>query len=212
MNAIQERLYEFANQHGGLREVSRKMGRSDNYLGSYVYGASIPGNKLQEELRKLGCDIEWLMTGKETSTSPWEGLTGITVIGTNDPPEGTTTPLMLTPASCGEPSEVFEGIAAFVDVGRYHNKHTFYVEAKGESMTGAGITEGDLLLVDVEKEPRSGNIVLARLSDNVSVKRYKANGTAALLHPENPDYEPIPLSKHVRILGVVIRIDKYLPY
>lgn len=189
--------------------MSRKLGRSENYLGSYVYGDSIPGNKLQEALRKLGCDIEWLMTGEESRRSAWRGL-HLEVTGTKDPPKGTTADVMLSPAHCGDATEIFEGVSAQIDVTRYHNEHTFYVTARGESMTGAGIDEGDMLLVDVEREPKNGNIVLARIGDKVSVKRLRKNGEDTLLTPENPDYEPIPITKNIRILAVVMRVDKYL--
>ena len=60
-------------------------------------------------------------------------------------------------------------------------------------MTGAGILDGDLLAVHKTPEARNGQIVVARVDDEVTVKRYQRTSNAArvLLLPENADYEPI---------------------
>ncbi|MBI3259549.1 MAG: hypothetical protein HYZ54_08775 [Ignavibacteriae bacterium] len=205
--SVSARLIEFAETKGGLRSLSRLIGKSDNYLAPYAYGKSEPGHKLQAMLRDVGCDIEWLMTGKESNQRSWKGLS---IYGTNDPPPKTHAKLMLSPAHCGDPSEVDESIAAYIDVSKYHNKDTFYVQARGESMTGADINEGDMLLVDTAKEPKNGNIVLVRIGDRVSVKRLRKNGEEFLLAPENPDFDPIPVSGDTHILAVVLRADKWL--
>jgi len=59
------------------------------------------------------------------------------------------------------------------------------------SMRDAGIIEGDLLAVHRTAEARSGQIVVARLSDEVTVKRLRRRGSAVQLLPENPDFQPI---------------------
>ena len=61
------------------------------------------------------------------------------------------------------------------------------------SMRDAGILDGDLLAVHRSHEARSGQIVVARLSNEVTVKRFKRRGYAVQLLPENPDFEPIEL-------------------
>jgi repressor LexA len=58
-------------------------------------------------------------------------------------------------------------------------------------MRDAGILEGDLLAVHRSPEARSGQVVVARLADEVTVKRYRRRGHAVQLLPENPDFEAI---------------------
>jgi repressor LexA len=59
------------------------------------------------------------------------------------------------------------------------------------SMRDAGILEGDLLAVHRTPEARSGQIVVARLGDEVTVKRLRRRGAAVLLEAENPEFDPI---------------------
>jgi repressor LexA len=59
------------------------------------------------------------------------------------------------------------------------------------SMRDAGIFEGDLLAVHRTPEARSGQVVVARLADEVTVKRLRRRGHSVQLLPENPDFEPI---------------------
>jgi len=85
-----------------------------------------------------------------------------------------------------------------------HVDQTFYVEStlfqrqpdyllkvRGMSMRDAGIMDGDLLAVQATKEARNGQIVVARLGDEVTVKRLKRNKQVIELHAENPDYPTI---------------------
>jgi repressor LexA len=85
-----------------------------------------------------------------------------------------------------------------------HIEHTYYLEnslfkykpdyllkVKGMSMRDAGIMDGDLLAVQSSKEAKNGQIVVARLGDEVTVKRFKRNKNVIELHPENPDYQAI---------------------
>src|SRR3990170_829499 len=63
--------------------------------------------------------------------------------------------------------------------------------ARGMSMRDAGILDGDLLAVHSTPEARSGQIVVARLHDEVTVKRFQRRGPVVELVAENPDFEPI---------------------
>lgn len=188
------------------RAVAERLGVSEQAVSNWKKRQTIDWDLLHN--KAAGVDWDWLMTGHESKSSAWKGL-DMEVVGTKDPPKGTTADVMLSPAHCGDAAEIFEGVAAQIDIAKYHNEHTFYVVARGESMTGIGIEEGDMLLIDVEREPKNGNIVLVRIADKVSVKRLKKNGEEVLLTPENPEYEPIPLSKDVRVLAVVLRAEKW---
>jgi repressor LexA len=67
----------------------------------------------------------------------------------------------------------------------------YLLKVRGLSMRDAGILEGDLLAVHRTSEARSGQIVVARLGNEVTVKRFKRQGNQVQLLPENPDFEPI---------------------
>jgi repressor LexA len=67
----------------------------------------------------------------------------------------------------------------------------YLLKVRGNSMVDAGILDGDLLAVHKTDEARSGQVVVARLDDEVTVKRLKRTGRRIELLPENSDYEPI---------------------
>ncbi len=67
----------------------------------------------------------------------------------------------------------------------------YLLKVRGLSMKDAGILDGDLLAVHRTQEARSGQIVVARLHDEVTVKRYRRHGNLVELLPENPDFKPI---------------------
>jgi len=69
----------------------------------------------------------------------------------------------------------------------------YLLRVRGLSMRDAGILEGDLLAVHRTQEAQSGQVVVARIADEVTVKRLKRRGHSVQLLPENPDFEPIEL-------------------
>ena len=84
----------------------------------------------------------------------------------------------------------------------------FILHASGDSMTGAGIDDGDLVLVKKQEEARDGDIVVAWAEDvGNTLKRYKKYGNTVFLHPENPKYVDIPV-KNCKIQGIVTWVLK----
>lgn len=71
----------------------------------------------------------------------------------------------------------------------------YLLRVRGLSMRDAGILEGDLLAVKRTSEARNGQIVVARLGDEVTVKRLQRQGNSISLLPENPDYQPIIIGR-----------------
>ena len=67
----------------------------------------------------------------------------------------------------------------------------YLLKVKGMSMRDAGIIDGDLLAVQKSREAKNGQIVVARLGDEVTVKRFRRTRTTIELLPENPDFQPI---------------------
>ena len=76
----------------------------------------------------------------------------------------------------------------------FHPKADYLLRVRGMSMKDAGILDGDLLAVARTREARNGQIVVARLGDEVTVKRFQRTPKGITLLPENPDFEPIVVS------------------
>ncbi|MES2935238.1 MAG: transcriptional repressor LexA [Pseudomonadota bacterium] len=78
-----------------------------------------------------------------------------------------------------------------VDPALFSAKPDYLLKVRGLSMRDIGIMDGDLLAVKKADSAKNGQIVVARLGDDVTVKRYKKTGSLIELLPENPDFEPI---------------------
>lgn len=89
-----------------------------------------------------------------------------------------------------------------------HPEASFIVQVQGESMTGAGIQHGDLLVVDRALEPKTGAIVIAVVNGELTVKRLRIEGGRVSLVPENPAYPSIELGEGIdlQIWGVVAHV------
>ncbi|KQP35219.1 transcriptional repressor LexA [Pseudorhodoferax sp. Leaf274] len=79
----------------------------------------------------------------------------------------------------------------YVESSLFQHKPDYLLRVRGMSMRDAGIMDGDLLAVRATKDAKNGQIVVARLGDEVTVKRYKRTSDSIELHPENPDYPTI---------------------
>ncbi len=73
----------------------------------------------------------------------------------------------------------------------FQSQPDYLLKVRGMSMRDAGIMDGDLLAVRATKDAKNGQIVVARLGDDVTVKRYRRNKDVIELHAENPDYPTI---------------------
>lgn len=73
----------------------------------------------------------------------------------------------------------------------FQHKPDYLLKVRGMSMRDAGIMDGDLLAVQSTRDAKNGQIVVARLGDEVTVKRFMRNKQVIELHPENPDYQTI---------------------
>jgi repressor LexA len=96
-----------------------------------------------------------------------------------------------------------------VDPNLFTPRADYLLRVRGLSMRDAGILEGDLLAVHKTQDARSGQIVVARLADEVTVKRLRRKGNAVQLLPENPDFEPIEVdarSEALTIEGVAVGV------
>ena len=95
--------------------------------------------------------------------------------------------------AAGEPILAQEHVEAHyqVDPNMFRPNADFLLRVHGESMKNIGIMDGDLLAVHKTQDVRNGQVVVARVEDDVTVKRLERNGSTGLLHAENDDFSPI---------------------
>ena len=94
-----------------------------------------------------------------------------------------------------------------VDPAMFTPRADYLLKVRGMSMRDAGILEGDLLAVHRTDDARTGQVVVARVGDEVTVKRLRRRGNSVQLLPENPDFEPIEVdarSGEVAIEGLAV--------
>ena len=105
---------------------------------------------------------------------------------------------------CGEPIFAQENIESVYRLPTeiFGSENVFLLHAKGDSMEGVGIREGDLLVVKKSESAENGDIVVALLEDAATVKTFYKKKDHVVLHPENSRYNDI-ITKDVKILGIV---------
>jgi repressor LexA len=81
-----------------------------------------------------------------------------------------------------------------VEASMFPRRPDYLLKVRGMSMRDAGIMDGDLLAVQKATDAKNGQIVVARLGDEVTVKRFRRNRNTIELLPENPDFEPIAVT------------------
>ena len=96
-----------------------------------------------------------------------------------------------------------------IDPSLFHPKPHYLLQVHGMSMRDVGIVEGDLVAVHRTPEVRHNQIIVARLEDEVTVKRYRQKGKQVWLMPENEEFEPIKVDleyESLTIEGVVVGV------
>ena len=192
------------NQHGGRRSgAGRKKG--SNRFGESTTRVRIPNsivpmiNNLLNDLvasRNIrSSDVEVLQLAETLSTS------SVTLFSS------------LVPA--GFPSPADDHVEKQLDLNEHFIRNpsaTFCVRATGESMIGAGIYPGDILIVDRSREAVHGSIVIAVVDGELTVKRLYKQGGKLALNPENPAYQPIHINEEMELIiwGVVSGVTRKL--
>ena len=135
----------------------------------------------------------------------------VEVFLTKDNPTELSIPIFTSRVQAGFPSPADDHLEDALDLNTHlihHKEATFFVKAQGDSMLGAGIQQGDILIVDKSLSAKSGKIVIAVVDGEFTVKRlhkYKGNIT---LKAENPDFEDIKIggTDELIIWGVVTSV------
>ena len=152
-----------------------------------------------------------LMTLADRGVVDYDGETVVTEMSVKINNE--TTPVgIIGSIPCGNLSLEEETVEEIVrlPVSLVGKGDLFMLHARGDSMTGAGIDDGDLVLIRKQEEAYPGDIVVAYVEgEGNTLKRYRKSGNTVFLHPENPKYPDIPVTD-CRIQGVAFKVLKAL--
>lgn len=164
------------------------------------------GKTLAKLALALGCSLEYLYGDEENASerSIFE-LPGILPIGKQKLP-------VLGSVSCGEPTFAEEEMEFYVDNSTRINAD-FILRAKGDSMIGARIYDGDLVFVRKQPDVDDGQIAVVLIDDETLLKRvYKLRDGRRELRAENPKYKPIMIggrdeTRTIQILGRAVALQ-----
>ncbi len=115
----------------------------------------------------------------------------------------------------GFPSPAEDYTEPTLDLNRYVIKNpasTFYARITGDSMIGADIHDGDIVVIDKSLEPKDGNIAVCFIDGEFTLKQIKVEKGKLLLMPANPQFHPIEITEdnHFVVWGIVTHIVKQL--
>jgi repressor LexA len=114
--------------------------------------------------------------------------------------------------TAGAPILAEQNIDEYINVPADFTKqgaNQFCLRVKGDSMIDAGILDGDMVLVRQQNNAENGEIIVAMMGDEATVKRFFRMRDKVKLQPENPSYEPI-YSREVVILGKVVAVFRFM--
>ncbi len=178
-NAV-ARFYKQQGRMPSFSEIGEMLGlRSKNAV-----------SKLVNRLEEMGA-IERDHTGR---LIPRSLVSGVRALGT---------------VEAGFPSAAEEELAdtlSFDDLLVENREATFLLKVSGDSMTGAGILPGDMVIVDRSQTPKSGDIVIAEVDGEWTMKYLRKRGDVVSLIPANPKYKTIRPRSELKIAGVVTAV------
>lgn len=184
---------------GSIKEAAVALDKSPEALyNGYLNGRSLPGAELLAQLMGYDCDIEWLLTGVKKADEPQspsiKQFPLVSMVGAGSIiPYDDQPPIMIPFPFLGE------GLV---------------LRVVGDSMASLA-NEGDLILVDLNKRPKQGNIVAARTHDGEQFVKYLAayNEDTVMFYSHNAYYSPITFKKkEILTIKKVVYILKDVDY
>ncbi len=136
---------------------------------------------------------------------------GIRVNSSDDASEEEQGLPLIGRVAAGEPILAQQHVEAHyrVDQGMFQPNADFLLRVHGESMKDIGILDGDLLAVHRTQDIRNGQVVVARVDEDVTVKRFEKKGSQVILHAENQDFAPIKVdlsSQPFSVEGIAVGV------
>jgi DNA polymerase V len=133
--------------------------------------------------------------------------------GIQKPVQSLYLPYVESGISAGFPSPANDFLDIAIDLNKEYIKHpsaTFFARVKGTSMLGAGLNDGDLLIIDRSLEPKNGKIAVCYIDGEFTVKSLKIEKDVCYLMPANEAYKPIRVDSESNFLvwGIVTTVLK----
>jgi repressor LexA len=187
LTARQQKLLTFVLDHirgKGHPPTIREIGRSFGFRSTGTVRDHLRALERKGYLRT--------MRGKSRGLLPQQWLRALPIIGR-------------VPA--GGPLLAEENVEGTLDLSReFGGEKVFALKVHGDSMVEAGICEGDLVVVRAQDHAEAGEIVVALVDGEATVKRFARRAGKPWLQPANPRYEPIAVGGDTKILGRVIGV------
>jgi DNA polymerase V len=189
-----------AKKHGGARAGA---GRKPKF------GEKTALMRVPESAQPVVIDFLNELAQRRQTESKWPSH--LTPVKLAENPSSFKIPLFNHTIRAGFPSPADDYVADTLDLNEHlmpRKEATFLVTVSGDSMIGAGIHDGDILIVDRSISPANGKVVIAVLDGQFTVKTLeKKRGNIRLL-PANPDFEPIEMKdeQELQIWGVVTKV------
>lgn len=161
--------------------------------------------------------LKSLFSGERTNTTTFTVEAIEKALGINQAPKvilggafdiGTARIPLVGQVVAGIPVETSEYLESYITVDYPNPQEYFALRVNGDSMKNARIFPNDILVVHKQNYAENGDIVVASINGESTVKRYKVFGDNVFLMPENSAYEPIPITdkSNLFIFGKVVRI------
>lgn len=108
----------------------------------------------------------------------------------------------------GQPVFAAEDLLGYLNLDQFvfPDPDVFALKVRGLSMRDAGIMDGDFVLIRKQEHAQPGDIVVALIGEEATVKRLAKRGSQLFLDPANPDFQPIPLTAEASIIGKVLQV------
>jgi len=173
---------------------------------------SVPHAVLAMLAREHAVSVPWLLTG---SGSPTDAAVVLRGARPADRAAGIRIPLLALGVSAGSPVVADDAVDSEVDLAAMlleHPDSTYFIRVVGDSMSDAGIADGDMLIVDCSLQAKPGQVVIAKVFGELTVKRYLIVDDAPYLRAENRRHKDIPITTEMDfvIVGVVRSCIKQL--
>lgn len=174
-------VHSYADEHGfapSVREIGKAVGIRSTKAVQYHLDILVGEGLIQRTARRARS----LKTARQSESLPLIGR-----------------------IAAGSPLLAMENVEAQVSLNQFRG--CFLLQVKGESMKGAGIIDGDMVMVRPQATAENGEIVAALLGHEATVKRLSKQHGRVTLEPENPDFSPILIGEDnadFRIIGVVV--------
>lgn len=185
-------------------ELAEKTGTTQQAIVQLESGKTKRPRYLPELAKVLGCDIDWLLDGKDV-------ITGDNVGSYRPYTPGNKYPVIsrVQAGAWGEAIEAYtlKDIDQWLESDAHIQGDAFWLEVEGDSMTapiGLSIPEGTFVLFDTGREAENGNLVIAKLIDDneATFKKLIIDGRQKYLKGLNPQWPMVPINGNCKIIGV----------